>query len=88
MESPGDYLFNLITFKSSDAKRLWRESIFERDRYRCTYCGSGDALTLDHVKPRCKGGPTNTNNCVTACRACNQAKGSMDVNQFITMELA
>ncbi|MEX2399551.1 MAG: HNH endonuclease, partial [Rhodothermales bacterium] len=28
-----------------------RKNILRRDRYRCQYCGSRDALTIDHVFP-------------------------------------
>ena len=33
-------------------------------------------LTLDHVKPRSKGGQDLTTNVVCACRKCNADKGS------------
>lgn len=88
MDSPGHLLYNLAVFRSSDARRLWRESIFDRDGHRCSYCGSTQDLTLDHRRPRCKGGPTTADNCVTACRACNQAKGSMAVEQFLQLRYA
>jgi hypothetical protein len=55
-----------------------RMAVFERDGYRCTYCGSeGDefALHCDHVIPRCDGGSDNINNLTTACRHCNLSKG-------------
>lgn len=88
METPGAYLYNLVVLRSSDAKRMWRESIFHRDGHCCVYCGSTSNLTIDHVRPRSKGGPTNTENCVTACRPCNQAKGSLQVDAFLNLQLA
>jgi len=39
MQTPGDYLYNMVVLKSSDAKRMWRSAIFERDGHRCVYCG-------------------------------------------------
>lgn len=83
METPQSLMHNLLTFRSGDAKRMWRESIKARDGYRCQYCGSTDDLTIDHVIPQCKGGPTTASNCVTACRSCNQAKGSTNCLEFI-----
>ena len=77
MDTPCSFLHELRCFRSSDAKRMWRESIKERDGYRCVYCGSSEHLTIDHVRPQSMGGPTTAANCVTACRACNQLKGSM-----------
>jgi hypothetical protein len=57
-----------------------RERIFARDHHRCAYCAEifpPDALTLDHVEPLMRGGDQSEGNLVTACRACNTAKGSV-----------
>lgn len=84
METPNALLYNLQTLKASDAKRMWRERIFERDGHRCTYCGSTENLTIDHIIPRCRGGARwDASNCRTACRSCNQMKGSMDLSDFM-----
>ncbi len=84
MRSTANYLMqDLLTFRSSDAKRMWRELIFTRDNWRCQYCGSTENLTIDHIRPKCKAGPTNADNCCTACITCNQAKGSMSIDSFI-----
>ena len=85
MFESGDLMSNLITFRSSDAKRIWRSQIKLRDKYKCVYCGSSEELTIDHVRPLCRGGETNSHNCVTACRTCNQAKGSLPVEQFLLL---
>lgn len=53
-----------------------RFKIFQRDGFRCRYCGSGDRLTVDHVVPRSKGGANTVDNLVTACAACNAGKGA------------
>lgn len=58
--------------------RFSRENVYLRDGYRCQYCGQGlpgGELTLDHVVPRCKGGPTSWTNVVAACTPCNRRKG-------------
>ena len=88
MDSPRSLMYDLLTFRSSDAKRMWRDEIKLRDNNRCIYCGSTDNLTIDHVRPRSKGGETNFNNCVTACRCCNQAKGSMLLQDFLSYQTA
>jgi 5-methylcytosine-specific restriction endonuclease McrA len=31
-------------------------------------------ITVDHVMPECRGGPTTWLNCVAACKACNNRK--------------
>lgn len=64
-------------------------AVWARDGWRCRYCGvrvvqteSGDTVcatntaTVDHVHPRRLGGTNRMQNLVTACYACNQAKGS------------
>ena len=63
-----------------------REQIFERDQYRCVYCAEvfpADALTVDHVQARVRGGDRSGGNLVTACSACNTAKGHRRVGEFL-----
>ncbi len=79
LPNPDYYLYNLISMTSSEATRLWRRAIKEHFDNTCVYCGGVytlDQLTLDHVKPKCKGGETISQNLVPACRCCNQSKGS------------
>lgn len=64
---------NLVPKRS--AKQKFRQQIFEAWGSECAYCGV-PADTLDHVKPRHKGGNTITPNLVPACRKCNRSKGS------------
>lgn len=55
-----------------------RRNIFLRDEHCCQYCGNRfgtSALSLDHVIPRSRGGPTNWENIVAACLRCNVRKG-------------
>ena len=51
------------------------KNVMKRDKHRCQYCGSTRELTIDHVKPKAKGGRNSFENCVTACRPCNHKKG-------------
>ena len=88
METPRSLMHELLTFRSGDAKRMWRDLIKQRDGYRCSYCGSPDNLTIDHVVPQCKGGPTSAENCRTACLSCNQAKGSLSLDEFLTQNFS
>ena len=56
-----------------------RSNVYLRDNYICQYCKhmfSYKDLTLDHVIPKSKGGTLTWENTVTACRKCNNAKGS------------
>lgn len=52
-----------------------RKNVFRRDDHRCQYCGvHSHDLTLDHVVPRSKGGPTSWENVTSCCRRCNARK--------------
>ena len=56
-----------------------RQKVLRRDGARCVYCGEvmpAEALTLDHVQPRMRGGDQSLGNLVAACRVCNAEKGS------------
>jgi len=58
--------------------RFSRKNVLLRDRYKCQYCGKEFVpahLTLDHVIPVSRGGKTQWDNIVTACKSCNAKKG-------------
>lgn len=55
-----------------------RRGVLARDRFMCQYCGltpGRNALTIDHVVPRSRGGPKRWENLVAACARCNRRKG-------------
>ncbi len=53
---------------------LTRRAVLERDGHACVYCGAR-ADTIDHVRPRSRGGPHVWTNVVAACARCNHRKG-------------
>lgn len=55
-------------------KRTKRELVHERDGDRCLRCGATESLTLDHVRPRSKGGSDRVANLQTLCQPCNNWK--------------
>jgi 5-methylcytosine-specific restriction endonuclease McrA len=60
-----------------------RTSIFERDNYTCTYCGSyGGRLQCDHIVPVAKGGSHHEDNLTTACEPCNRSKGAKLLSEW------
>ena len=62
---------------AAGAPLLTNRTLFQRDQNLCLYCGhefSVAALTRDHIIPASRGGDTTWENCVTACRSCNQRK--------------
>ena len=59
--------------------KFTRENLFERDSYRCQYCGhafEAKELNMDHVIPRYLGGRTSWENIVTSCIQCNSRKAN------------
>jgi hypothetical protein len=63
-----------------------RIEVFARDGFRCVYCGTehpAEELTVDHVQPRQRGGDGSGGNVVTACAACNTAKGATPLWRFL-----
>lgn len=58
-----------------------RFQIFERDGFKCQYCGRGvkDDVVLvpDHIIPRIKGGRDTPDNLITSCRECNAGKSDI-----------
>jgi len=54
-----------------------KRNVFIRDNFKCVYCGKKPGfLTLDHVKPVSRGGKSTFENCVAACKDCNNKKGA------------
>jgi 5-methylcytosine-specific restriction endonuclease McrA len=53
-----------------------KKNVLIRDGFRCAYCGSQKfRLTIDHIIPKSKGGKSDFDNCVAACKPCNTKKG-------------
>ncbi len=68
-----------------------RELVFERDGFRCVYCGGvfpAEALSVDHVQPRVRGGDRSGGNLVTACGGCNTRKGHQRLADFLAEDRA
>jgi 5-methylcytosine-specific restriction endonuclease McrA len=53
---------------------LTRRAVLDRDGQACGYCGTR-ADTIDHVRPRSRGGQHVWTNVVAACARCNHRKG-------------
>ena len=77
---PRPMVIRLTTYvrvpREAHRRKITRRAVFARDRWTCQYCGAERAsLTVDHVIPRSKGGPTDWDNVVTCCAPCNRRKG-------------
>jgi 5-methylcytosine-specific restriction endonuclease McrA len=62
-----------VPFRGVELSRL---NIFKRDGHECQYCGAKSDLSIDHVLPRSRKGPTSWENCVTSCFKCNNKKSN------------
>jgi hypothetical protein len=82
VESYHQYMATMECLTSGEAKRRWRKAIKDAWDNRCCFCGqppiSDSSLTIDHLKPRSKGGEDISRNCLPACKQHNQSKGSSD----------
>ena len=61
-----------------------RTLIFERDRYKCYYCGqkvTKNTATLDHKIPISKGGDNSKDNLVACCFECNSIKSGKTLEE-------
>ena len=64
--------------------RFTRRVLFNRDGWKCAYCGRKLSLadaTVDHVLPKSHGGKTSWKNCVASCKPCNKRKADRTPEQ-------
>jgi len=67
---------DLTCLSKQVAKRRFKKSIKYGWGGLCAYCRCNRATTLDHLKPKSKGGSSLRSNLIPACRECNHDKGS------------
>lgn len=68
-----------ISFYEKETRQRSRYTIFERDDFKCVYCGrssieDGAKLQIDHVIPYSETKDNSIYNVVTACEECNMSK--------------
>ena len=57
--------------KACDITNKVKLKVWERDEYRCIFCGSSQAMPNAHYIPRSKGGLGIEQNVITACIECH-----------------
>lgn len=61
-----------------------REYLLEKWQRKCAYCGVQNvSLEIEHIVPKSKSGTNSVSNLTIACRKCNLAKGSQDIQNFL-----
>lgn len=74
-----------LALKWKRSRRVLR--LLRRDGGKCSICGSAmlfeqwhkdkpNFATIDHIRPRSKGGSNDLKNCRLACRLCNSMRGN------------
>jgi 5-methylcytosine-specific restriction endonuclease McrA len=61
-----------------------REYLLEKWDRTCAYCATRDVpLEIEHIKPKSHGGSNRISNLALACKACNQEKNNMPIEEFL-----
>jgi len=75
-EDWSDLMYDLTCLSKQSAKRRFKKSIKYGWGGLCGYCRCHRATTLDHIKPKSKGGDSLRSNLLPCCLECNHSKGS------------
>ena len=57
-------------------------------KHKCAYCGGlseENVLEIEHIHPKSKGGTDKVSNLTISCKVCNDAKGSLTLDQWERM---
>ena len=82
-----DLLANLIVLSPQNARKKFRDQIFEEWSWECAYCSeklSHKTATIDHIIPKSKGGHNVKSNLCCCCSSCNKLKGSQRGDDWYT----
>jgi 5-methylcytosine-specific restriction endonuclease McrA len=77
-------------YKGLLSGKMSMRSLYDDERIKmtapqtCYYCGSNDNLSVDHLIPRIRGGPDESDNLIWACRPCNSSKQGKDMLTWAT----
>ena len=74
-------LHQYIRVPHTDAAPVSRKGVLRRDAHRCAYCGA-HATTVDHVRPRSRGGENSWENLVACCLRCNALKADRSLESM------
>jgi 5-methylcytosine-specific restriction endonuclease McrA len=61
------------------SKRSKRQKLIAEYGYYCFWCGKSlteDAITIEHLYPKSRGGSNSLENLRLACKPCNQSRGN------------
>jgi hypothetical protein len=81
-------VLSYVKLRPFATQHVVRRVVYARDNWTCQYCGKGvdrKTATLDHIKPRSRGGENSYSNLTTACGPCNRKKADklpMEAHMF------
>lgn len=79
------YMIHAKLYKGLLDGTMTMESFFDNEKVKlnqghiCSYCGSLERITFDHVIPRARSGHDSGDNMVSDCRTCNSPKRGKDL---------
>lgn len=85
MQSRFSYLIPSRNREPRTPRPTRAQRMLERTSGKCGYCAcelTSTTMTRDHIVPRAEGGRTCDTNLMPSCRACNQRKADLDVEDF------
>lgn len=72
--------------RTIDSVVCWQ--VYKRDGFHCRYCGHDDVpLTVDHIILWENGGPSVSENLISACKRCNRERGSLEYSVWLDSEI-
>jgi len=71
-----ELMFSLQCITKNSARKQFRQSIKYAFGGLCAYCRCRRATTIDHLRPKSRGGSNLRSNLLPACLTCNHDKGS------------
>ena len=79
-------MYSLHCLQKGSAKKQFKQFIKYSFGGLCAYCRNKRATTVDHLKPRSKGGSDLRSNLVPCCVECNKSKGSENFLEWYTRQ--
>lgn len=73
---------NAINSNTSSVNAFEIQKIINYFNHSCSYCGSKDNQSIDHMVPLARGGIHELSNLIPACKKCNSSKCASSVEQW------
>jgi hypothetical protein len=72
-------LFKGLMTGTMNMGTLFADEKEKMQRQHCSYCGSSESLSVDHLLAKNHGGGDSGDNLILACKSCNSSKGDQDL---------